>query len=568
MALKFANGYRTSLAAAVAAGADSFQVKSAAGAPALASGDWCYVTIGWDGNNEVVKCTARSGTTWTGLVAGAWSADTPVTIGMPAEALADVIGSGGDYKDLAPLFLMPWDLGIVGYGVPDGVRNSVAAYADLSGGDGYTLDNSGYMTGGVLQLPVAIVSGGAGQSALAVTYNSAQFASAQTDCGATGDGAWLATLTHVDGSIGVYQVTAAGASTVTVQPPLRKPVAFSPLCNYFEGHFSQHLSRSGHAALADAIVRASPVRARLTGGYAHRWAESGTSAQNTADGAAGWVAYGGYNLAASSWAAAEHTFSGSTAGGSKASARNNVAASHNFTAAGHGVRKTISVSGPGRVSAFIGISNGVNPVWVRVIGDKGLGTERTIFKRHVFGLEHVVVPYSGHTTVTLEIEAVASGTGVRIGTTTLFNDAGADPFLFKPSSRGILFAHSWGDGRHGGAYADELSRHLAPIGVRLDSFSRANQTTAWALSNLSSLIARSPDWALIQFDVNDYNAVGGMDQATWIANLKTIATTLQAAGIKPIIVMTISESRDSGYGMLQWATALENSAAAATGWLA
>ena len=88
--VKLANGYRTSLAADVLAGASSFVVTSATGAPTLAAGDWCYITIGWDGNNEIVRCTARSGTTWTGPVVGAWSAGTPVTIGVTAEALIDL----------------------------------------------------------------------------------------------------------------------------------------------------------------------------------------------------------------------------------------------------------------------------------------------------------------------------------------------------------------------------------------------------------------------------------------------------------------------------------------------
>lgn len=87
---KFANNAQGSLLASIIAGAVSFQLGSGEGAefPSLNPGEYCYVRIGNDASNEVVKVTARSSDTFTcDAVAGPWAAGSQVALTVSSEML-------------------------------------------------------------------------------------------------------------------------------------------------------------------------------------------------------------------------------------------------------------------------------------------------------------------------------------------------------------------------------------------------------------------------------------------------------------------------------------------------
>jgi hypothetical protein len=86
MSVKFTNNAATTLTTAVSIGATSFTVASASTFPTLAVGDWTYVSI----NDEVVKVTATSGTTFTcDAISEAHSNSSTVELRMTAELLND-----------------------------------------------------------------------------------------------------------------------------------------------------------------------------------------------------------------------------------------------------------------------------------------------------------------------------------------------------------------------------------------------------------------------------------------------------------------------------------------------
>lgn len=87
---KFANNAQGTLLATITASAASFQLQSGEGAefPALGFGEYCYVRIGSDSSNEVVKVTARSSDTFTCVpTINGWVSGTPVTLTVSAELM-------------------------------------------------------------------------------------------------------------------------------------------------------------------------------------------------------------------------------------------------------------------------------------------------------------------------------------------------------------------------------------------------------------------------------------------------------------------------------------------------
>jgi len=86
MSVKFSNNAVTTLTTGISVGATSFTVSSASLFPALAGGDWTYVTIG----SEVIKITAISGTTFTcDATSASHSTGDNVELRMTAELLND-----------------------------------------------------------------------------------------------------------------------------------------------------------------------------------------------------------------------------------------------------------------------------------------------------------------------------------------------------------------------------------------------------------------------------------------------------------------------------------------------
>lgn len=87
---KFTNNAQGTLLAAIVAGATSFQLGDGEGAafPTLGTNEYCYVRIGSDESNEVVKVTARSVDTFTCVaVDGDWALGTQVALTISSEVL-------------------------------------------------------------------------------------------------------------------------------------------------------------------------------------------------------------------------------------------------------------------------------------------------------------------------------------------------------------------------------------------------------------------------------------------------------------------------------------------------
>lgn len=454
----------------------------------------------------------------------------------------------GKYADLNPLFIelaskFPTS------NVPLGINANTAAYADLTQAAEYTFDNSGF---GATKAAL-VVSGAAGEYVLSCAPNTTQFANIVADAAPDSGNSytwWAGVLQHVDGSYGVYSVTAVTANSATIRPALKKPVANSPLCNFFHNRFSQHLTRNGYRAMVDAIINESPVFARRQN-YAYVWNETQTAAGNTAEGAAAWVSVGGYNIASSTFNNYVNPSLNSVAYCHPTWARTRYVASHSFTSSGHGVRKTIPVTSAGWLETWIGIASGSFPFVVSVYADYGLGTQRTLYTNPAFyGMECLRIPFGdGLVNVSIEIIRHSTATGttaVDIGTTYIYpRQLKYDPYIFPPSSRGVWMGDSWGN-RNGQAVATEMNRRLSPIGTSIESVSLEGQTTAWALANFAALVVpKKPDFVCFEYFTNDLNGVGGMTQGQWIANLKTLCGMARAAGIKPIIIGPIPSSNQN-----------------------
>lgn len=95
---KFSNNAESALAAGISLGATSFSVASGQGArfPTLSAGQYFYVRLGTDSNNEVVKVTARSTDAFTcEATTSAWSADDSVKLTVSAQMLGDLAQAVG-----------------------------------------------------------------------------------------------------------------------------------------------------------------------------------------------------------------------------------------------------------------------------------------------------------------------------------------------------------------------------------------------------------------------------------------------------------------------------------------
>jgi hypothetical protein len=91
--MKFANNAESTLDGGIGSGATSFSVASGHGArfPTLAAGEYFYVRLGSDANNEVVKVTARSTDTLTcEATSSAWNDTTPVILTINKEILDEL----------------------------------------------------------------------------------------------------------------------------------------------------------------------------------------------------------------------------------------------------------------------------------------------------------------------------------------------------------------------------------------------------------------------------------------------------------------------------------------------
>lgn len=151
MRAQVTNNAATTLQSGISGGATSFTVFTGAGAlfPVLAgSGDYCYVRLGSDATNEVVKCTARSGDVFTcTATSSAWSAGTPVELNVCKELFDElprlitsnttytIQASGGDFTSvdaalaaLANVIIAP--TAIVTLDIEDGVKTQSATLND------------------------------------------------------------------------------------------------------------------------------------------------------------------------------------------------------------------------------------------------------------------------------------------------------------------------------------------------------------------------------------------------------------------------------------------------------
>lgn len=97
---KFANNATGTTTGTIPTGGTTFTLQSGEGAefPALGTNEYCYVRLGSDSLNEVVKVTARSGDVLTCVTTtAAWAADTPVILTASKEMFGD-LAQKADYR--------------------------------------------------------------------------------------------------------------------------------------------------------------------------------------------------------------------------------------------------------------------------------------------------------------------------------------------------------------------------------------------------------------------------------------------------------------------------------------
>lgn len=91
---QFANNAEGTLLSLISTGAVSFQLESGEGAafPTLGSGEYCFVRLGSDASNEVVRVTAISGDNFTcEATASGWAAGTPAILTACAEMFDEFV---------------------------------------------------------------------------------------------------------------------------------------------------------------------------------------------------------------------------------------------------------------------------------------------------------------------------------------------------------------------------------------------------------------------------------------------------------------------------------------------
>ena len=103
MSVKFTNNAETTLASGINSSVTSLTVASSTGFPTITTGEYFYVTLDDGTNNEIVKVTAVSGTTWTivraqdNTTARSFSSSNKVelrvTAGLITDAVADALAS-------------------------------------------------------------------------------------------------------------------------------------------------------------------------------------------------------------------------------------------------------------------------------------------------------------------------------------------------------------------------------------------------------------------------------------------------------------------------------------------
>ena len=103
MSVKFTNNAETTLASGINSSVTSLTVASSSGFPTITTGEYFYVTLDDGTNNEIVKVTAVSGTTWTivraqdNTTARSFSSSNKVelrvTAGLITDAVADALAS-------------------------------------------------------------------------------------------------------------------------------------------------------------------------------------------------------------------------------------------------------------------------------------------------------------------------------------------------------------------------------------------------------------------------------------------------------------------------------------------
>ena len=103
MSVKFTNNAETTLASGINSSVTSLTVASSSGFPTITTGEYFYVTLDDGTNNEIVKVTAVSGTTWTivraqdNTTARSFSStnkvELRVTAGLITDAVADALAS-------------------------------------------------------------------------------------------------------------------------------------------------------------------------------------------------------------------------------------------------------------------------------------------------------------------------------------------------------------------------------------------------------------------------------------------------------------------------------------------
>jgi hypothetical protein len=369
---------------------------------------------------------------------------------------------------------------------------------------------------------------------------------------ADAQGVWAAVIQHDDGSWDVYSVTTTNrTNTVSIKPPLHKAVTSGTLANLHDAVNGQHFTPNGYRALA-AHVWSYPGWKAYRDTYIAQSVETdpGNGKWTEINGIPGpWFvcnqlanAFGSANPLASWWMARNTSFclGAASANGSQ------------------GVEWTQDLGGKtGYVDSYIAADTGTAPAHVTVIID---GT--TKLDKDVYGLERIAVQFTKATSGTIRYTFPTGDGGqstkYRLGTTTWRELPDVVPSsLFSTGAKVVYVGDSWGV-FYSGLGPSTLGDYLATIGGSLVNVAVGGMQASWAQANFDTLItANAPDVVVIEFFVNDYNALGDAGVDTWRARIYDLANRCLALGIQPVIIMpTGTASPSQAQGLLKFGAAL------------
>lgn len=389
------------------------------------------------------------------------------------------------------------------FAIPEGYAG---LSADSEGGKIYTVN----------------VTGSAGATSVTGTFDTNQ------------TGSWSCTILHDDGTYGVYTASGVTSGTLNIQPPLRATTTAKPLASLGGEFLGQHYGLQGYKALARKIYATTKRE-----GYRNRYRSAWIAASGEKE------EWGRIIVSAGAIDAVPSNSFVNAAGKSYWTGRGvrklNLGP---FAVAGYGVTHTASLGGSsGYLEAFVSSGTAAaGAVRVEVLIDGVSQYDQTFTE-----LRRVIVPYTNATTGLLRITIAASvSTQPTVGDVRWWaydrSETWTDPVIDK-NKNVVVLGDSW-SARYSGGLGAELQAAITAAGGSgtVTTVATGGHTAADGLARFDADVApllSVGDACVIEFFVNDCNALGSSGYQTWLDNLYRIGAKVQALGAHPIYVMPL-----------------------------